>query len=41
MLLQVDVEREAYHEDALVHRLGQGIDQLLHLVEGPVEIIIG
>src|SRR5215469_16000608 len=41
VLLQVDVEREAYHEDALVHRFGQGIGQLLHLVEGPVEIIIG
>jgi len=41
VLLQVDVEREADHEDALVHRFGQAIAQLLHLVERPVEIIIG
>src|SRR6266516_2045086 len=40
-LLQVDVEREPNHEDALMHRLGQGLDQLPHLVEGPVKVIIG
>ena len=41
VLLQVEIDREPRHEDALVHRLRQRVDQLLHLVEGPVEIVIG
>ena len=39
--LQVDVEAGAHHEDALVQRLREGRDQLLHLVEGEVEIVVG
>ena len=41
LVLQVGVERGAHHEHALGHRFREGVDQLLHLVEGPVEIIIG
>ena len=41
VLLQVDVERQPHHEDALMDRLGQGLDQLLHLVERPVEVVVG
>src|SRR6266542_3909553 len=41
VVLQVDVEGKAHDEHALVHGLGQGFGQLLHLVEGPIEIIIG
>ncbi len=40
LALQVDVERGAHDEDALGHRLREGVDELLHLVIGPVEIVI-
>ncbi len=39
--LQADVERGAHQEDALGHRLRERVDQLLHLVERPVEIVVG
>ena len=41
MLLQVDVKCEADHEHSFVHRLRQRVDELLHLIESPVEIIVG
>ena len=40
MRLQVGVERGAHHEHALGDRFREGVDELLHLVERPVEIII-
>ena len=35
-----EVERGAHDEDALGHRLREGVDELLHLVKRPVEIIV-
>jgi len=40
--LQPEVERRAHHEGAVRDRAeGRGIDQLLHLIEGVVEIVAG
>ena len=41
LVLEIEVERGAHHEDAFGHRFGEGVDQLLHLVEGRVEVIVG
>ena len=38
--LHVHVDRGADHEDALGVGFREGIDQLAHLVEGPVEIVV-
>ena len=38
--LQAGVERGAHQEHALVHRFRERVDELLHLVEGPVEIVV-
>ena len=40
LTLQIDVEAGAHDEDALLHRLRQLVDELLHLVISIVEIII-
>ena len=40
-MLHIGVERRAHHEDAFGHRFREGIDELLHVVEGPIEIIVG
>ena len=41
LALQVDVEAGAHDEHALMQRLREGRDELLHLVEGIVEIVVG
>src|SRR5208283_4744137 len=38
--LQARIERGAHYEEAFVHRFREGVDQLAHLVERPVEVII-
>ena len=39
--LQIEIERGAHHEHALDQRVGECVDQLLHLFERPVEVIVG
>ena len=38
--LQAGVERGPHHEGAVGDRAWEGVDELLHLVEGPVEVIV-
>ena len=40
VVLQIGIERGAHHEEAFVDRFREGVDQLAHLVERPVEVII-
>jgi hypothetical protein len=38
--LNIRVERGAHYEESLVDRLRKRVDELAHLVEGPVEIVV-
>ena len=36
-----EIEREPHHENPFMHRLGQARDELFHLIERPIEVIVG
>ena len=40
-ILQIEIERGTHHEHPLGQRIRERVDELLHLIERPIEIVVG